>query len=38
MKDAPESRITEVFRNLNGADVDHAMRIRKYMEAHQIEG
>lgn len=38
MKDAPESTLTEVFRNLNGADMDHAKRIRNYMQSHQMEG
>jgi hypothetical protein len=38
MKEAPESKLTEVFRNLNGADMDHAMRIRDYMQSHHIEG
>ncbi len=32
MRNAPKSRITEVFRKLNGDDVDHARRIRKYVE------
>ena len=33
MRTAPKSRITEVFRKLNGDDVDHARRIREYMES-----
>lgn len=36
MKHAPDSRITGVFRKLNGDDVDHAERIRFYMGQHQI--
>ncbi len=36
MRNAPKSRITEVFRKLNGDDVDHARRIRDYMDKHQI--
>lgn len=36
MRNAPESRITEVFRKLNGDDVDHARRIKEYIEKHQI--
>jgi ferritin len=36
MRTAPKSRITEVFRKLNGDDVDHARRIREYMDKHQI--
>lgn len=32
MRNAPESRITDVFKRLNGDDVDHARRIQKYAE------
>jgi hypothetical protein len=36
MQNAPESRITDIFKLLNGDDVDHANRIRQYMEQHRI--
>lgn len=36
MRNAPESKITAIFRKLNGDDVDHARRIQEYMEAQQI--
>ena len=36
MRNAPKSRITEVFRKLNGDDVDHARRIREYMVRNHI--
>ena len=38
MKNAPESPVTEIFRKLNGDDVNHANRIRDYMKDHQIAG
>lgn len=34
MKNAPESRLTEIFRILNRDDLDHARRILKYKEEH----
>ncbi len=36
MKYSAESRLTDVFRRLNGADTDHAKRIVKYMKDHRI--
>ena len=36
MKYSNESRLTAVFRKLNGDDIDHAARIRKYMTEHHI--
>jgi len=36
MKFGAESRLTTVFRKLNGDDVSHADRIRQYMIEHQI--
>ena len=36
MRNAPKSRITEIFRKLNRDDVDHARRIREYIGKHQI--
>ena len=32
MKHATDSRVTSIFKHLNGDDVDHANRIREYME------
>lgn len=37
MQSAPDSPLTEIFRKLNGDDVDHAERIRQYMIKHQIQ-
>lgn len=34
---ASDNRIEEVFRQLNGADMDHAERIRRYMEENGIQ-
>ncbi len=36
MKYAKKSKLTEVFRNLNGDDINHAERIKQYMMDHQI--
>ena len=36
MKNAPDSTVTDIFKRLNGDDVDHAERIRQYMIKHQI--
>ena len=36
MKNAPESRLTKIFKKLNGADFDHAERIKKYMASTNI--
>jgi len=36
MKHAPDSRVTSIFKHLNGDDVDHANRIREYMENRHI--
>ena len=36
MKHAPDSPVSMVFKRLNGDDVDHAERIRAYMEAQRI--
>lgn len=38
MKNAPDSRITKLFRKLNGDDINHANRIREYMSNNQIAG
>ena len=36
MHSAPDSPLTEIFKKLNGDDIDHAERIRQYMLEHQI--
>jgi hypothetical protein len=36
MKNAPESRLTKIFKKLNGADLDHADRIKNYMASANI--
>jgi hypothetical protein len=36
MKNSMESRVTRIFKKLNGADLDHADRIKKYMASANI--
>jgi len=36
MQSAPNSRISNIFKKLNGDDVNHAERIRQYMLENQI--
>ncbi len=36
MRNAPKSRVTDLFKKLNRDDVDHARRIMEYMEVNQI--
>jgi len=36
MKNAPESPVSDIFKRLNGDDVDHAERIRQYMIKYRI--
>jgi hypothetical protein len=36
MKDAPPSTVTDMFKKLNGHDLDHAQRIIQYMADHNI--
>ncbi len=36
MKNVPESMVSNVFKSLNGDDVDHAERIKQFMTEHQI--
>jgi len=38
MLTSPDSRITKIFRKLNGDDVSHAERIQQYMIEHKIPG
>ena len=37
MKQGTRSPVSEVFRKLNGEDIDHAARILQYMKEHRIE-
>jgi hypothetical protein len=37
MKQGTQSPVSEVFRKLNGEDIDHAARIVQYMKQNQIE-